>query len=209
MSKLTPSAGPGRDLPAALGQALLDLVAQPPRSAQPTEARPAQAARRLTDQAARRAALAAGSLSLPPGPLGWLTLLPEMMSVWRIQSQLVADIAAAYGRSHELDRTQMLYCLFRHTAAQGLRDLAVRVGERLIVQPLAAGALKKLAGAIGLKLSQRALGSSMARWLPLVGAAGVGAYAWYDTRQVAQAAIELFEAGSSGNRGESGDQPPG
>lgn len=193
----------GRELGATVGNALLSIVAAPPDSRQQAVDQPAQAARRLTEQAARRAALAAGSLSLPPGPLGWLTLLPEMMSVWRIQSQLVADIAAAYGRSHELDRTQMLYCLFRHTAAQGLRDLAVRVGERLVVQPLAAGALKKLAGAIGLKLSQRALGSSMARWLPLVGAAGVGAYAWYDTRQVAQAAIELFEAGCGG------DQAPG
>ena len=191
-----------RPLSLALGEALQRVVAEPPASNQPRAVQPQAAARRLTEQAARRAALAAGSLSLPPGPLGWMTLLPEMMSVWRIQAQLVADIAAVYGRTHELDRTQMLYCLFRHTAAQGLRDLAVRVGERLIVQPLAAGALKRLAGAIGLKLSQRALGSSLARWLPLVGAAGVGAYAWYDTRQVAQAAIELFEAGGSA-------QPPG
>lgn len=191
-----------RSLNLVLGEALQRVVADPPASNQQRAVQPLAAARRLTEQAARRAAFAAGSLSLPPGPLGWLTLLPEMMSVWRIQAQLVADIAAVYGRSHELDRTQMLYCLFRHTAAQGLRDLAVRVGERLIVQPLAAGALKKLAGAIGLKLSQRALGSSMARWLPLVGAAGVGAYAWHDTRQVARAAIELFETQAPG-------QPPG
>lgn len=187
-----------RPLSLVLSEALQRVVADPPASEKQRAAQPLAAARRLAEQAAQRAAFAAGSLSLPPGPLGWLTLLPEMMSVWRIQAQLVADIAAVYGRSHELDRTHMLYCLFRHTAAQGLRDLAVRVGERLVVQPLAAGALKKLAGAVGLKLSQRALGSSMARWLPLVGAAGVGAYAWYDTRQVAQAAIELFEAGSGG-----------
>lgn len=195
-----------RSLNLVLGEALQRVVADPPASNQQRAVQPLAAARRLTEQAARRAAFAAGSLSLPPGPLGWLTLLPEMMSVWRIQAQLVADIAAVYGRSHELDRTQMLYCLFRHTAAQGLRDLAVRVGERLIVQPLAAGALKKLAGAIGLKLSQRALGSSMARWLPLVGAAGVGAYAWHDTRQVARAAIELFETRAPG---QPPAQPPG
>ena len=184
----------GRELGATVGAALLAIVAHQPESTQPRSAAPAEAARRLVDKAARRAALAAGSLSLPPGPLGWLTLLPEMMSVWRIQTQLVADIAAVYGRTPELGPTQMLYCLFRHTAAQGLRDLAVRVGGRLIITPLAGAALKKLAATIGIKLSQRALGSGVARWLPLIGAAGVGAYAWYDTRQVAQAAIELFEA---------------
>jgi hypothetical protein len=41
-------------------------------------------------------------------------------------------------------------------------------------------------------LSERALGSSLARMLPVAGALGVGAYAWYDTRQVARTAIGMF-----------------
>ena len=35
--------------------------------------------------------------------------------------------------------------------------------------------------------------TSMSRWLPVVGAMGVGAYAYYDTRQVAKTAVALFE----------------
>jgi hypothetical protein len=31
------------------------------------------------------------------------------------------------------------------------------------------------------------------RWLPVVGALGVAAYAYYDTGQVAKSAIELFQ----------------
>ncbi|MDC6171408.1 hypothetical protein, partial [Paucibacter sp. XJ19-41] len=147
-------------------------------------------------QAASKAALAAGALALPPGPLGWLTVVPEMMTVWRIQAQLVADVAALYGRSAELGQAQMLYCLFRHTAAQALRDLAVRVGERLLVRPLAAASLSRVAVALGLQLSQRAVAKSVGRWVPLLGAAGVSAYAYYDTLKVAQAAQELFESES-------------
>ena len=35
--------------------------------------------------------------------------------------------------------------------------------------------------------------SLLSRWVPVVGAAGVGAYAWWDTRQVGRAALLLFE----------------
>jgi len=45
------------------------------------------------------------------------------------------------------------------------------------------------------KLSRRALGEGVSRWLPVIGALGVGAYAYYDTGQVAATAIELFDGG--------------
>ena len=41
-------------------------------------------------------------------------------------------------------------------------------------------------------MTQRVAGKSIARWLPVVGAAGVAAYAYFDTKSVANAAIELF-----------------
>lgn len=176
-----------------LGDQVLALVAQPPGSTRRLSETPRQAAEKAAEDAAAKAALAAGAYALPAGPLGWLTVAPELMTVWRIQRQLVADIAALYGRSAELGPSQMLWCLFRHTAAQGLRDLAVRLGERLVVQPAAQAVLQRAAAAIGLQLSQQVVGRALSRWVPLIGAAGVGAYAWYDTRQVARSAIALFE----------------
>jgi hypothetical protein len=202
MTKAMPPAGD--QLPAVIGQdeaagrvtqAILDFVARIPASHVAGSAAPAITARRLTEQAARRAALTAGSLALPPGPLGWLTVLPELLAIWRIQAQLVSDIAAAYGRHAELGREQMLWCLFRHTAAQAFRDVAVRMGDRLLFRRLSQGMLERLARQIGVKLSRRALGEGLSRWMPVVGALGVGAYAWYDTRQVAASAIALMEDG--------------
>ncbi|MDN3922508.1 hypothetical protein [Roseateles violae] len=168
-------------------------MARTPESTQRLSERPAEAARKAAHEAASRAALAAGALALPPGPLGWLTILPEMMTVWRIQAQLVADIAALYGRSAELGPSQMLYCLFRYTAAQAVRDLVVRVGERFVVRPLVGGALQKLATAVGMRLGEKIVGKSVSRWVPLLGAMGVSAYAFYDTRQVGLTAMKLFE----------------
>jgi CheY-like chemotaxis protein len=91
--------------------------------------------------AAKQAALLSGSLALPPGPIGMLTVLPDLYLIWKTQRQMVADMFGLYGRSAELTRTHMLYCLFRHAASHVLRDLAVRTGQRVIVQEIASGAL--------------------------------------------------------------------
>ena len=176
-----------------LGERVLALVSQPPEAVCRPSPRPADAAARAIDAAATKAALAAGTLALPVGPLGWATIAPEMLAVWHIQRQLVADIAALYGRSAELGPAQMLWCLFRHTAAQALRDLSVRVGERVIVRPAAQVLLQRAAQAVGLQLGKKAASRALSRWVPIAGAAGVGAYAWWDTRQVGRAAQQLFE----------------
>ena len=190
-----------------LGEAVLGLLASTPSTRETRSETPRAAARSAANHAAAKAALAAGSLALPPGPLGWLTLLPELITVWRIQAQMVADIAALYGSAHAPSREEMLYCLFRHTAAQAVRDLGVRLGERLARQA-SAQLLQKVAGQIGVKLSQRALGKGLARWLPIIGAMGVGAYAWYDTGQVAATAIELFESAARDARPPDGELVP-
>jgi hypothetical protein len=181
------------DTQANLGDRVLALVVQPPTTECKPTPRPQDAAARAIEGAAAKAALAAGALALPAGPLGWATIAPEMMAVWRIQRQLVADIAALYGRSAELGPAQMMWCLFRHTAAQALRDLGVRVGERVIVRPAAQALLQRVAGAVGVHLGKQVASRALSRWVPLLGAAGVGAYAYWDTRQVGRAAQQLFE----------------
>ena len=92
-----------------------------------------------------------------------------------------------------LGREQMMWCLFRHTAAQAFRDLVVRMGDRLIFQRMSYGVAQRVAKQVGIKLTQRTLSKGVSRWLPVIGALGVGAYAYYDTGQVANTAIAMFE----------------
>ncbi len=176
-----------------IAEAILDFVSQVPDSKVGSSKEPAAEARRLANRAAQRAALTAGSLALPPGPLGWLTLLPELIAIWKIQGQMVSDIAAAYGRHATLGREQMMWCLFRHTAAQAFRDLVVRMGDRLVFRRMSYGVAERVAKQVGVKLTRRTLGKGLSRWLPVIGALGVGAYAYYDTGQVAGTAIEMLE----------------
>jgi hypothetical protein len=183
-----------RGVGTALGEAIVAVVSWVPETREAPVADPETRVRELTRQAARRAALVSGSLALPPGPLGVLTLIPDLMAIWRIQAQLVADVAGVRGHAGTLTREQMLYCLFRHAAAQVLRDVVVRAGERAIVHRLTGSALRSIATTLGLQLSGQLVAKTASRWVPGLGAAAVAAYAWWDTERVARVADRLFRA---------------
>ena len=176
-----------------IAQTILDFIGHVPGTTEAKSLAPELRARVIARSAARKAAAAAGGLALPPGPLGWLTIVPELIAVWKLQTQMVADIAGIYGKQADLTRENMIYCLFRHTAAQAVRDLVVRIGERFLVRKASARAFQTIARKIGVTVTQQAIGKGVSRWLPIVGAVGVGAYAYYDTGQVARTAIELFK----------------
>jgi len=177
-----------------IAEAILDYVGQAPPTTERPRPYPDHRARALARAAARQAAVTAGGLTLPPGPLGWLTLLPELRSLWQLQTQMVTDIAGCYGKATAITREEMLYCLFRHTDPQAVRDLVAQIGRRFVVQRAPRPQLQAVGLKIGMHLSQRVIGRGMARWIPVFGAVGAGAYAYYDTWQVAKTASELFAA---------------
>ena len=72
----------------------------------------------------------------------------------------------------------------------------MQVGARLLIQDVPLRALERVAAKVGISLSKRLARRGIARWLPVIGALGVGAYAYYDTGHVARTAIALF--GGSG-----------
>ncbi|RYD33679.1 MAG: hypothetical protein EOP87_10570, partial [Verrucomicrobiaceae bacterium] len=80
-----------------IADAILKFIGKVPGTKEELSDKPADRARSIANSAAARAATTAGAMALPPGPLGWATLLPELVAVWKIQSQMVADIAGVYG----------------------------------------------------------------------------------------------------------------
>ena len=175
-----------------IAEAILDYVGQTPMTTELAGARPELRARAIAGTAARHAAVTTSGLSLPPGPLGWLTLLPELRTLWQLQTQMVADIAGCYGKSAELGREEMIYCLFRHTDAQAVRDLVAQIGQRYVVQRASRPQVQAVVLKIGMHIAQRLIGKGISRWIPVFGALRAGAYAYYDTSQVADTAIEFF-----------------
>jgi len=175
-------------------EAIMNLISSVPGSSEDSSATPDMRAKLLARNAARASASISGGAALAPGPLGMLTLVPDIIGVWKVQAQLVADIAGTYGKTATLTRQHMVYCLFKHSAAQLLRDVIVREGARYLVLPVTLKMMKSLVSKIGVKVGQRTVGKAVARYAPLVGALGVGAYAYYDTKKVAETAIALFSS---------------
>ncbi|MHB8493834.1 MAG: hypothetical protein ACYC9Z_08485 [Casimicrobiaceae bacterium] len=176
----------------AIVGALERVIADIPAPATQPADRPGDRAHAIARRAAKRAALLSGSLALPPGPLGFATLLPDLYLIWNTQRQMVSDMFGVYGMSAELTRSHMLYCLFRHAASHALRDIAVRSGQRLVVRQLSGSVFRSALGDVGVTVTQRVAGSAAGRWIPLAGAAAVGAYAYWDTMQVAGTARRLL-----------------
>ncbi len=176
-----------------IGERLLELVSHVPSSDERVSKSPSERARSLILHASARSALVSGTLALPPGPTGMLTILPDLFAIWRIQRQVVSDIAAVYGKSSQLGPREMVYCLFRHAASQAVRDVVVRMGERFLVRRMTSPLIRGLLRRISVEISERAAGRAISRWLPIVGAVGIGGYAFYDTVQVGNTAMKFFQ----------------
>jgi hypothetical protein len=171
---------------------ILDLIGNIPESPETPSENPKERAREIISAACLKAAAVSGSLAIPPGPLGVATILPDLYLIWKIQAKMVADIAATFGKKPALTRETMLYCLFRHAASQIVRDLVARVGERVLIRRASLRVFQGMLERIGIKITQRVAGEFISRWIPIIGAIGVGAYAYYDTGQVGKTSADLF-----------------
>ena len=173
---------------------LFELITDIPGSLYTPIQKPDEKARLLTQRAAGRAGMVSMTLSIPAGFTGIVTAIPDIAAIWKIQAQLVADIAASYGKLALLSREAMVWCLFRHSAAQLLRDIAVRTGSRIIVQKLSTTAIKAILAKVGARVSSKLLGKTLLRAIPAVGALGNGIYAYMDTCEVGKTAAAYFRA---------------
>ncbi len=95
---------------------------------------------------------------------------------------MVKDIAEVFNKQVTSTKKQMIHCLFKHTTGQGARDAIIKIGAQM--------AIKKIEVSTRRHITKKAI----ARCIPIVGAVGVGAYAYYDTSRVGKTAIELFSS---------------
>jgi uncharacterized protein (DUF697 family) len=181
-----------RELLDKLFRILFKVIHEIPTSTEKETSEARIRSRKLISEASFKAAAISGALALPSGPLAWLTILPDLAAIWRLQAQMVADIGAVFGKKGKLTEESMIYCLFRHAAAQVVRDLMTRMGERVVVQRASYRVAENVLESIGIRLVHRVARGGLWRLLPAIGALAVAGYAYYDTEQVGQTAVEFF-----------------
>ncbi|HEX4856626.1 MAG TPA: hypothetical protein VFV28_07420, partial [Limnobacter sp.] len=178
-----------------------------PQAKEPGRARrPYDRSREITQKACAKAAAVSGSLALPVGPLGMLTVLPDLVLVWRIQAQMVVDIAAAFGHEKPLTEEDLATCLFSHVAGTAVREFEKSIpieqtpqsGNFMldmldnVTRSGGRDVALRVTRQVGQALVQRFAKRTVSRLMPLAGAAIVSTYAALDTKEVARTAVEMF-----------------
>jgi len=182
-----------KELPKGMGMGvLLEALTDVPTPRTTPVSDPCLEAERIAHLAALQAGCVSGSAAMISGPLGLFSIAPEMLLVLRIQRQMVADVAGLHGATVDLSPDVMVYCLFKHTAAHLLQDVVVRTGGKWLVRRASARATTNLLRRVGIKLTQRAFSKGVSRFVPLLGAGAMAAYARSDTLRVAGTTMELF-----------------
>lgn len=172
--------------------AIFRTLVEIPDSNEPQATHPDVASDKIIRRSCKKAGLLSAALSLPTGPLGLITLMPDLTGVWRIQSQMVSDIASAYGEQKRLEREQMLFFLFRHSISHLAGEVITKSGERYIVQKLSERAFGRLVDKVTLRIGSGLTLRATKVVFPLVGAAFLGVYSYHDTRQVGTTTQRFF-----------------
>lgn len=175
-----------------IAEKLLEFVSKVPESQYSKTENSAESSSKLKQRSCVKAAATSAALAFPVGPIGWLTIVPELLAVWRIQGHMVADIAAMHGHSDKLTKEVMLYCLFNHSASQAIKDVTARVGERAFLRSTSTSMARQITARVGTRFTQKAVQRMVTRWVPVIGALGMAAYVYYDTNKVAKTAMTYF-----------------
>ncbi len=173
-------------------KALTDFVASIPESKLSKARDPIVESEILIAKASWKSATVSGGLALVPGPYGMATVVPDMIAVWKVQGQLIADIAAVYGKTEHLNQETLLYCLFKNTESALFKDIFVRVGEKFLVKRMTLQYMEELLVELGFRVTQKVVGKALGRWILFIGAAAVAWYTKRETRQAGEAAKEFF-----------------
>lgn len=137
------------------------------------------------------ATISAGA-SLVPGPLGMLAVLPEIIAVCRNQIALIYDIGMAYGKSNVLTK-ELIAGIFYTALGGSLGSVIIIQGNKVLVRRASLRVLQKIVALLGGKITQRALKSFVSKWLPVAGVTAMGAWSYYQTKQIGKKAAEIFE----------------
>jgi uncharacterized tellurite resistance protein B-like protein/uncharacterized protein (DUF697 family) len=140
---------------------------------------------------ANKNAVISGGASLIPGPLGMLTVVPEIISVTRNQLAMIYEIGLAHGQEKVITK-ELLAAVLASATGASLGALIIVHGSKIIVKRASLRVFQQIVILLGGKLTQQVLKSSISRWIPFVGAAAMAAWSYQSTKLIAAKAIEVF-----------------
>lgn len=136
-------------------------------------------------------AMIAGAAGLVPGPWGMLAAAPEIIAVIRNQTTMIFDLCIAFGQ-HRHVRPELVIGILMSSMGSGGTSLIAVQGGKLLVKRASLRVMQKVVAMLGGKVTQQLLKSMVGKWLPVVGAAAMAAWARYTTKKLGEQASELL-----------------
>lgn len=146
----------------------------------------------MTSSAAWKAFTISTGLALPFGPLGWATIIPEIISITKLQINLIYRIAKYHNQEQKVNST-ILMLIFANEAGLAIgRSITRKISGRVVVKTLGTKALRPIAQTIGTRLGTRISAKLVGRWIPVILAPVFGAFSKSMTTKIGHVAENLF-----------------
>lgn len=144
---------------------------------------------------ALKTASVSAALSVPGGIAGFVSMLPEIAAIWRLQAQMVGSIAYSYGYEKVHSREQMIWCMFMQFGYGVMSKYVFERGGVYVIRQMNSQALQGAVQAIGLKMIKHQGGKAASRIIPVAGSLASGALSYRDTQRVGKNALRLYSSG--------------
>ncbi len=149
----------------------------------------------IIDEAGQKAFKISTALGLIPGPLGMVTILPEVAALTKLQINLIYRIAKRHGKQEEVNSELVLLILGNAMGVAAGEVLLREAGARLVLKSVNTRLIKALAKKIGARMVDTAAEKAIARWIPMVTAPLFGYFSRSLTRKIGREANKLFSEG--------------
>lgn len=148
----------------------------------------------MIKNASNKAFAISSAAALVPGPAGWITILPELLAITKIQISLIADIADYYGMAPKVNSSTIIL-VFANELGLSVRGLAKKTGEKVIITVLSQKAVLAVSKRIGLKIGGKVTQRVLGRIVPFILAPIFGKFSKTMTERIGKEAIDLFSTG--------------
>jgi hypothetical protein len=146
----------------------------------------------MIDEAAGRAFKISTVLGLIPGPIGFVSILPEVVALTKLQVDLIYRIARYYRKAEAVNREIVLLMLANVMGVAGGEALIRKAGTALVIRSANTAVVRALARKVGRHVIDTAIEKAVGRWIPVVTAPLFGYFSRSLTRKIGREAKRVL-----------------
>lgn len=148
-------------------------------------------AQSIVNAYALKCASVSGFAGLVPGPFGMLTVIPDIVMVLRLQTEMLAKLSVAYNKEKSISKELVLFMLFQGVGAAGLQ-LVVSKATKVVVKRASTRIIQRIVAMLGGRILQKAAAQAATRYIPILGSLVMGVWVRYMTIKIGKSAIDLL-----------------